>query len=147
MISQVLFYFVQIALGLNPSTLPGALTIGSEPLEIEFGSADDVSRGTPIVLLGKQIGSVTDVSEARLKTKAGVLVRAEISPGHRSMLRAGTVALITSPLPWPGNARQAVVELLVPSSGGSELVPDGERLPGFATFKELWAVAELEGLL
>ncbi len=126
-----------ISVGLNPLNM-GALTTQQPVLDIEFSQQSTLEIGAPVVLSGKAIGKVVSVNLQSTSSKKGFSATVAIESVHRGLVREGTFALITSPLPAYDKPRENVVELFVPKQESAPALKDGKKLKGFASFKEFW---------
>lgn len=140
------------ALPLSYAVVPGAASVAGdfvtgsvapkEPIDVlvEFKTSSDLNLGAPVFINGKFAGSVTRIGALDGENKdiqfAALL---SINPNYRSLIRKGTVGLITTPLCLQRTERESVVELIVPDRSDVQPLENGASITGFTTFSELWS--------
>ncbi len=123
------------------------LAMGTGPTEVtvSFAKSTPIPVGAPVVVEGELIGTVTAVDrqfksrQVELVQRDKCDVRVKIAPRHRSLIRRGTVALISSPLSVTRTKIETVVELLIPPAGDAPLLQKDEKIHGYSSYEDYWA--------
>lgn len=120
-------------------------------LSVSFPKVDGVKVGTPVVVDGAQVGSVTDIrSESHTTTDdAAYTVALRLDSRIRAELPHGTVGLITTLVHKAKPSTGAVIELVSPDDLGIQERPHAEKddaqpllsnetLHGFSSLSDFW---------
>lgn len=134
--TQFLVLIAYITVGLNPLNM-GAITTRHVSADIEFTQPSSIEVGSLVVHSGKAVGKVVEV-RVNDAGKNSRTVRIALQADHSEVLTRGTIALITSPLPAYEKPRESVIELITAAKKNSPALAEGEKLSGFASFKEFW---------
>lgn len=124
----------------SPQVLAAPIQMGPAYLAVQFQQLNGVTVGSPVLVEGQLVGSVSQIVEVEEKAKsAAFTVQVNINPSHRSLMREGTVGLITSPLAGVRSKPETVIEFLVPSSHSGKLLKEGSAVLGFSSLVEFWS--------
>jgi hypothetical protein len=116
-------------------------------LNVSFPELNGVKIGSPVVLEGKTIGSVSRILDRHARVRpARFNVEVRIDSLHSVSIRKGTIALIASHLTSGKGSKAPVVELIAPAGnierGVSSLLSDGAAILGFSSYEEFWKSPE-----
>ncbi|MCB0346862.1 MAG: MCE family protein [Bdellovibrionales bacterium] len=136
--TQFLVLIAYITVGLNPLNM-GALTPQHVSADIEFAKLSSIEVGSLVVHSGKAVGKVISVNDDTKGTAR--TVRIALKADQSVLLKRSTIALVTSPLPAYEKPRERVIELITSTTKNSPALAEGEKLNGFASFKEFWTAS------
>ena len=137
-----IYLLVTIFSQFSPHSLYASLMGGPAAVNIDFEKIGSVRVGSPVLVRGELAGTVTSISDSSVgRSNHNISISVDIVPTHRTQLREGTVALITSPASKKSaDPSITAVELLVPSKDKeSTLLDSGATIKGFASFEEFWS--------
>ncbi len=110
-------------------------------LSVSFPKVDGLKVGTPVVVDGERVGSVTDIRNE--SGEAAYTVALRLDSRIKAELPQGTVGLITTLVHKAKSSSGAVVELVSPdgpNADDSQLASVNEdKLPGFSSLSEFWS--------
>ena len=111
-------------------------TVGPSVISAEFSRLNGLQTGAPVVINGEMIGTVSSILQTQKRSKVVSLVSLKISPQHRTLMRSGTVAIVSSPLSLSRVQSEIVVKLVLPQGANAPALSDGERIDGYSSYRE-----------
>lgn len=117
-------------------------------LDVVFERMEGITAGSPVIILGQQVGTVTAVKSQDGKSdsdKSSYIVSLEVTPKNGLDLLRGTVALQAALLTPSHGKPKAMVELFVPPANRNkpvQLAARGERIKGFNSCEDFWSAAQ-----
>lgn len=122
---------------ISSDEIPSDYTLSAVELAVQ--NLGGVQIGSPVVLSGDVIGSVSEIRKPRSQSGTFRITLKLEDLGERD-LRDGAIGIITSPISRLNVAPTTVVELVNPRDADQrDRLRDGCRLPGFSSLSEFWA--------
>lgn len=116
---------------------------GPKELIARFEDLCGLTPQSKVVIRGLACGSVVKITNTDDGENLATL---EISANCQSLIKRGTVALISSLEIESGQSIEGkTVELLVPSRRRAKLLSSGSEIPGYTSFSKMWSANERDG--
>lgn len=110
-------------------------------LHITFDRLNDLKIGSPVIVDGRQVGEVSEITAPEDTAAGHFSVSLNVTGPNTSLLGTESIALQAAPMSASRTKAETVVELVsLPGQKGRQL-QGGEELSGFSSIEKFWTGA------